>query len=105
MRPFTQKPNGILLNLYVQPKSAKNAIAGLYKDALKIRITAPPTDNKANQMCLKFLAKELSLPKSSLEIVSGQTSRSKQIFIRYKNEDSKNKQEKQIIEKIRQLIE
>ena len=103
--PFTQKPNGILLNLYVQPKSAKNAIAGLYKDALKIRITAPPTDNKANQMCIKFLAKELSLPKSSLEIVSGQTSRSKQIFIRYKNEDSKNKEKKRIIEKLRQLIE
>ena len=105
MLPIEKKPNGILLNLYVQPKSAKNAIAGLYNDALKIRITAPPTDNKANQMCLKFLAKELSVPKSSLEIVSGQTSRSKQIFIRYKNENSKNKEEKQIIEKLRQLIE
>ncbi|MDZ7833800.1 MAG: DUF167 domain-containing protein [Desulfobacterales bacterium] len=104
MLPITKKPNGILLHLYVQPKSAKNAIAGLYNDALKIRITAPPTDNKANQMCLKFLAKELSLPKSSLEIVSGQTSRSKQVFIPYTSETSKNKQEKQLIEKITRLI-
>lgn len=105
MLPIEKKPDGIILNLYVQPKSAKNAVAGLYNNALKIRITAPPTDNKANQMCLKFLAKELSLPKSSLELVSGQTSRNKQVFIPYTSLKEKNNQENQLIEKITRLLE
>ena len=105
MLPIEKKPTGIILNIYVQPKSSKNEISGIHNNALKVRITAPPTDNKANQMCIKFLAKELSLPKSSLELVSGRTSRNKQVFIPYTSQEKKNKEEKQLIEKLRQLIE
>jgi uncharacterized protein len=57
-------------------------MAGLHGDALKIRLTAPPADGAANRMCLKFLAKQLGLPPSNLEIVSGHTARHKQVFIR-----------------------
>ena len=105
MLPIEKKPDGIILNLYVQPKAAKNEIAGIYNNALKIRITAPPADNKANQMCLKFLAKQLDLPKSSLDLIAGRTSRNKQIFIPFTNQDEKNHEEKQIIEKLTRLLE
>jgi uncharacterized protein (TIGR00251 family) len=78
----TRKSGGILLHIHVQPKSAANAMAGLYKDALKVRLTAPPADGAANRMCVKFLAKQLGLPPSDIEIVSGHTARHKQVFIR-----------------------
>jgi uncharacterized protein (TIGR00251 family) len=57
-------------------------IAGLYGDALKIKLTAPPVDNAANRMCIKFLAKTLEVSKSSLDIIAGQTSRNKQVLLR-----------------------
>ena len=55
---------------------------GIYGDALKIKLTAPPVDNSANKMCIKFLAKRLGIAKSSLEIIKGHNSRSKQILLR-----------------------
>jgi len=105
MLPIEKKPDGIVLNIYVQPKSSKNEISGIHNNALKIRITAPPSDNKANQMCLKFLAKQLNLPKSNLELISGKTSRNKQIFIPYTSPIKKNNRENQLIEKLTRLLE
>ena len=73
---------GLVFKVLVQPRSSKNMIAGLYNGALKIKLTAPPVDNAANQMCLKFLAKCLDVSKSSLEIIAGHSSRHKQILLR-----------------------
>ena len=56
-------------------------IVGLHGDALKIKLTAPPVDNAANKMCIALLAKALKLPKSAFKIISGQTSRTKRIFV------------------------
>jgi len=81
MIPATKKPDGIILKIYVQPKSSANAIVGIHNNALKIRLTAPPVDNAANAMCIKFLSKLLGIPKSSIEIMSGHSSRVKQVFI------------------------
>ena len=72
---------GLVLKVMVQPRAARNRIVGLHADALKISLTAPPVDGAANQACLKFVAKTLQLPRSSLEIVSGHTSRTKHILI------------------------
>jgi uncharacterized protein len=82
MSPIIKKSDGIVLKIYVQPKSSKNTIVGVHDDAIKIRLTAPPVNNAANEMCVKFLAKQLGIPKSSMNIISGHASRSKQIFIR-----------------------
>jgi uncharacterized protein len=82
MSPIIKKPDGIVLKIYVQPKSSKNEIIGLHDDAIKVRLTAPPVDNAANEMCVKFLAKEFGIPKSSVNILTGHASRFKQIFIR-----------------------
>jgi uncharacterized protein (TIGR00251 family) len=57
-------------------------ISGLHDEALKIKLTAPPVDNAANRMCLKFLAKCLGVSKSSLKISAGHNSRHKQILLR-----------------------
>jgi uncharacterized protein (TIGR00251 family) len=83
-------PNGYLIHIYVQPRAAKNAVAGLHDQALKIRLTAPPVDGAANKMCLQFLAKKLNVPKSALQIESGHSSRRKTILCRCEQvEDSK----------------
>lgn len=76
-------PDGcLLLRLHVQPRAASNGLAGLQGDALKLRLTTPPVDGKANKAVLAYLAKALGLPKSALAIRSGQQSRSKAVLIR-----------------------
>jgi uncharacterized protein (TIGR00251 family) len=57
-------------------------IVGLHGDALKLKLTAPPVNNAANKMCIQYLSRQLKIAKSSLEIVSGHTSRLKQILVR-----------------------
>ncbi len=73
---------GFLFKIYVQPRAAKNTVAGIHGNALKIRLTAPPVEGAANKMCLQFLSKQLNIPKSALEIESGHSSRSKKILCR-----------------------
>ncbi|VEN74245.1 conserved hypothetical protein [Candidatus Desulfarcum epimagneticum] len=80
--PTSQKtPDKISLKLRVQPKASRNAFAGIHNGAVKIKITAPPSDGAANKMCVKFLAKSLRLPKSSVRIVSGAASRNKTVLL------------------------
>lgn len=74
--------NGFLISVYVQPRAAKNTIAGIHGQALKIRLTAPPVDGAANKMCLQFLAKQLNVPRSALQIESGHSSRTKTVLCR-----------------------
>ena len=78
--------NGVTLTVFVQPRSSKNMIAGLHNNALKIKLTSPPVDGAANNMCIKYLAKWLKVPRSSIEIVSGHKSRTKRLLLRYKDE-------------------
>ena len=75
-------PEGLLFNVLVQPRSSQNMVAGIHDGALKIKLTAPPVDNAANRMCLKFLAKSLNASKSALKIITGHTSRHKIILLR-----------------------
>lgn len=82
--PFLQNlPDGsLLLRLHVQPRAAANELAGLQGDALKLRLTTPPVDGKANKAVIAYLAKFFHLPKSSLHIKSGQQSRIKTVVIK-----------------------
>jgi uncharacterized protein (TIGR00251 family) len=72
---------GIVLNLHIQPRASKNEICGVQDNALKIRLTSPPVDGAANKLCREFLADLLHVPKSSVEIISGETSRHKRVRI------------------------
>lgn len=78
---INEKPDGLLFKIRVQPRSSRNQVSGLYGDALKINLTAPPVDNAANKACIVFLAKLLSVAKSSVSIVSGHTGRNKQVMV------------------------
>jgi uncharacterized protein (TIGR00251 family) len=71
----------LLLSLYVQPRASRNELAGLHGEALKLRLTTPPVDGRANKAVISFLAKLLKIPKSAILIKSGQQSRSKKIVL------------------------
>ena len=73
--------NGIQFSATIQPKSSKNKICGLHGESLRIRLTSPPVDGEANKMCIKYLAKDLSVSPSRITIVSGQTGRNKIIHV------------------------
>jgi hypothetical protein len=81
MLDIKEQDHGLTFKVFVQPRSSKNEIKGLHGDAVKIRITAPPVDGAANKACLKFLAKYLDVPVSSLEVVAGTSSRTKHIRV------------------------
>ena len=83
MISIRKTPQGAVFEVLVQPRSSKNMIAGIHGEALKIKLTAPPVDNAANRMCLKFLAKSLRVSKSALEIIAGHHSRHKQVLLRF----------------------
>jgi uncharacterized protein (TIGR00251 family) len=82
--PYLQqeKSGTLLLHLRVQPNASISGIAGLHGQRLKIRLQSPPRDGKANQELLRFLSKLLNIPKSSLDLIRGQTSRDKTIRIK-----------------------
>ncbi len=69
------------LTLHVQPGAKKTETAGLYGDALKIRLAAPPVDGKANAALIEFIAARLGLGKASVMLKSGQGSRRKVLAI------------------------
>ncbi len=78
---FTSRSQGILLNVKLTPKSKKIGILGCIEGGIKIGVNSPPVDNKANEELIKFLSKEFKVPKKAISIESGETSRSKVIFI------------------------
>jgi uncharacterized protein (TIGR00251 family) len=81
MIPIRDTPHGATFAIRVQPRARKNAIVGEIGDALKIALTAPPVEGRANEACIDFLAEFLKVPRSSVTIAAGETSRSKVIRI------------------------
>ena len=77
-----QNKDKTTLTVYVVPRSSKNEIVGIYNDALKIKLKAPPVDNEANEELINFLSKKLKVSKSSIEIVSGLRQKRKTIRIK-----------------------
>lgn len=75
------RKNLLFLEVYIQPNASRNAIVGRHGERLKISITAPPTENQANQELIKFLAKSLGVPKSQINVNKGTQSRNKLIMI------------------------
>jgi uncharacterized protein (TIGR00251 family) len=71
----------IPIKIYLQPKSSKNEIVGPYRDGIKVKVTAPPREGKANEALIRLLAKKLGIPPSSIEILKGDHSREKTLRI------------------------
>ncbi|MFI3245892.1 MAG: DUF167 family protein YggU [Ferrimonas sp.] len=81
MAAVQQQGNELLLMLYIQPKASRDAFVGLHGEELKVAITAPPVDGKANRHLIQFLAKQFRVAKSQVQIEKGQLGRHKQIRI------------------------
>ena len=81
MIPIRSDASGATFAIKVHPRAKKNAITGEIGDALKVALTAPPVDGKANAACIEFFAKLLNVPRSSVNIASGETSRNKVVRI------------------------
>ncbi len=79
--------DGLLLSVYIQPRASKNQICGILADELKIRLTSPPVDGAANKLCREFVAELFKTSKSSVTILSGETSRHKRLKINCTNQE------------------
>lgn len=73
--------DGALLRVFVQPRAGRTEIVGPHDGALKIRLAAPPVDGAANRALVTFLAKELGIPKTSVEVRGGHSGRRKKVSI------------------------
>ena len=73
--------DGCTLSVPVHPGARKNSVTGVHADALKIALTAPPVDGKANEALIAFLADALRLPRARIVLASGLTSRAKMVRI------------------------
>ena len=81
-----QNPHGLTLAIRAQPGAKRTSITGIYGDGdnaqLKIAVHAPPLEGRANAALIEFLAETFALPKSAIELISGDSSRSKLFQIR-----------------------
>jgi len=77
MLRITDSSDGCVLSVRAHPGARRNAITGIHDGALKISLTTPPTDGRANEALIAFLAEKLKLPRARISLVSGPTNRSK----------------------------
>ena len=78
---FTQKNNALVFTVRVVPRASKSEIVGSLDGALKIRLASPPVDGAANAELVKLLSKTFGVSGSAVEIMSGQSGRTKQVKI------------------------
>ncbi|MBS1211643.1 MAG: protein Mettu [Proteobacteria bacterium] len=78
---YRWRNGALILDIHVQPRASRDEIAGVHGDRLKIRITAPPVDGKANRHLIAYLAKVFGVPKSDVTIVAGESGRDKRAQI------------------------
>jgi uncharacterized protein (TIGR00251 family) len=81
MAEIRTTPKGVTFTVKVHPRAKKNAITGEVGSALKLSLTAPPVEGKANDACVEFFAALLRVPRSSVTIASGLSSRNKSIRV------------------------
>lgn len=87
---YKETDNGILISFKISPNASKNEIIKT-DEGIKIKITAQPIDNKANKALVEFLSKQFKIPKTSIEIVKGHTSKEKTLLISTFDDTKENK--------------
>lgn len=78
---FHWREDDLLLQVRVQPRSSRDEVVGPLGDRLKIRITAPPIDGRANIHLVKYLSGQFKTPVGRISVLSGQSARNKQLLI------------------------
>jgi hypothetical protein len=81
MIPLREIPGAVTFAVKVHPPRRKNAITGELGDTVKVALTAAPVEGKANEACVEFFANLLKVPRSSITIAAGQSSRNKIIRV------------------------
>ena len=81
MIKFSESDGTVTFTVRVIPRSSKTEIVGEHDGALKIKLKSPPVDGAANDELIRFLSKQLGVPRSSVEIVGGYSSRTKRVVI------------------------
>jgi hypothetical protein len=79
MLTIKETSGSVSFQIRVIPGASKNEVAGIQEGALKIKLTAPPVEGKANRACVDFLASRLGVRRSALAITSGEKSRKKTV--------------------------
>ncbi len=82
MIPVRDTHSGATFQVKVHPRARKNAITGEAGEALKLSLTAPPVEGRANEACIAFFAELLNVARSSVTIAAGESSRNKVIRVR-----------------------
>jgi uncharacterized protein len=81
MIPIKTLPSAISFAVKVHPRAKKNAITGVVGDALKLSLTSPPVDGRANEACVEFFAKLFQVSRASVTIAAGESSRNKVVRV------------------------
>ncbi|HEY4934306.1 MAG TPA: DUF167 domain-containing protein [Terriglobales bacterium] len=81
MIPIRDTPLGATFQVKVHPRARKNAITGVVGEALKLALTAPPVEGRANEACIEYFAEFLNVARSSVTIAAGESSRQKLIRV------------------------
>ena len=79
--PIRRDNGNLILSIRVQPRASRDEIVGLQGESLKIRITAPPVDGKANDHLLRFIARQFGVPRQQVVLLGGDSGRDKRIRI------------------------
>jgi uncharacterized protein (TIGR00251 family) len=79
--PVNSISGGVTFAVKIHSRARKNAITGELGDALKLSLTSPPVEGRANDACIEFFAKLMKVPRSSVTIASGRNSRDKVIRV------------------------
>ena len=81
MIPLRETETGVIFRIRVVPRASRSEVAGIQGDALKLRITAPPVEGKANEECIRLLAETLGVKKGQVTIIAGHASRTKTVAV------------------------
>ena len=81
MIPLRETETGVVFRIRVVPRASRCEFAGFQDDALKLRITAPPVEGKANEGCIALLAELLGVKKGQVAIIAGHSSRTKTVAV------------------------
>lgn len=80
--------NGLIIKVKIVPNSSRNEII-LEEEFIKVKVTAQPIENKANKALIEFLSKQFKMPKTSIQIIKGETSKDKTILLSTQDENKK----------------
>ena len=80
-KPIEAAGDGCRIHLWVQPRASRNQLVGVQGETLKVRLTAPPVEGKANAALVRFLASKLGVPRAAVELVTGAGSRHKTVRV------------------------